>query len=140
MRAWQKNSKAIIGKTTQTGVLAVIGRARNIAGADKPAEIFGVNERGQQMKSQDVLEISSRRFFNVEPFVDADVAAEFLSVKRKTILDWTRAGSIPAHRYGRGNKAVWRFRISEIASHGQSAHSTMAPGSPEMARLEEKYG
>jgi excisionase family DNA binding protein len=56
------------------------------------------------MKSQDVLEISSRRFFDVEPFVDADVAAEFLSVKRKTILDWARAGAIPAHRYGRGIK------------------------------------
>jgi excisionase family DNA binding protein len=109
-----------------------------LSGADKPEEIFGVNERGQQMKSHDILEISSRRFFDVEPFVDADVAAEFLSVKRKTILDWARAGVIPAHRYGRGNKAVWRFRISEIASHGQSAHSTMAPGSPDIARLEKK--
>jgi excisionase family DNA binding protein len=82
----------------------------------------------------------SQRFSGLEPFVDADLAAEFLSVKRKTILDWARAGSIPAHRYGRGNKAVWRFRISEIASHGQSAHSTMEDGSPEMARLEEEYG
>lgn len=99
-----------------------------------------MNERGQQVKSQDVLEISSRRFFGVEPFVDADGAAEFLAVKRKTILDWARAGVIPARRYGRGNKAVWRFRISEIASHGQSAHSTMAAGSPEIARLEKKYG
>jgi excisionase family DNA binding protein len=92
------------------------------------------------MKSQEVLEISSRRFFDVEPFVDADVAAEFLSVKRKTILDWARAGSIPAHRYGRGNKAVWRFRISEIASHGQRTHSTMDTGSPEIARQDKKYG
>jgi hypothetical protein len=32
----------------------------------------------------------SQRFFGLEPFVDADVAAEFLLVKRKTILDWAR--------------------------------------------------
>jgi excisionase family DNA binding protein len=92
------------------------------------------------MKNHDVLEISSQRFFGVDPFADADLAAEFLSVKRKTILDWARAGVIPAHHYGRGNKAVWRFRISEIASHGQSAYSTMGTGSPEMARLEKRYG
>ena len=99
-----------------------------------------MNDRVQQAKSQNVLEISSGRFYDVEPFVDADLAAEFLSVKRKTMLDWARGGNIPAHRYGRGNKAVWRFRICEIASHGRSAHSTMSAGSPEIARLEKKYG
>jgi Helix-turn-helix domain len=99
-----------------------------------------MNETSQGINSRCVAEISPQRFSGIEPFVDADVAAEFLSVKRKTILDWARACAIPAHRYGRGNKAVWRFRISEIASHGQSAHSTMAAGSPEIARLEKKYG
>jgi Helix-turn-helix domain len=102
--------------------------------------MFGVNERGQQMKSHDVLEISSRRIFDVEPFVDADAVAEFLSVKRKTILDWARAGIIPAHSYGRGKRVVWRFRISEIASVNKPVRSTIEDGSPEMARLEEKYG
>ena len=75
-----------------------------------------------------------------ESFVDADVAAGFLSVKRKTILDWARAGAIPAHRYGRGRRSVWRFRISEIASTTQPFQGTMAAGSPEIARLEKKYG
>jgi hypothetical protein len=111
-----------------------------LSGADKPAEIFCVNDRGQQVKSQDVLELSSRRFFGVEPFVDADSVAEFLSVKRKTILDWARAGVIPAHPYGRGKRVVWRFRISEIASHNKPVRGTMEDGSPEMARREEKYG
>jgi Helix-turn-helix domain len=66
--------------------------------------------------------------------------AEFLSVKRKTILDWTRGGIIPVHPYGRGKRVVWRFRISEIASVNKPVRSTMEDGSPEMARLEEKYG
>jgi excisionase family DNA binding protein len=64
--------------------------------------------------------------FPCEPFVDADVAAEFLMVKRKTILDWARAGTLPAHRYGRGNRVVWRFRISELAGDNGGARSTMA--------------
>jgi Helix-turn-helix domain len=102
--------------------------------------MFGVNERGQQMKSHDVLEISSRQIFDVEPFVDADAVAEFLSVKRKTILDWARAGIIPAHPYGRGKRVVWRFRISEIASHNKLTRSTMDTGSPEIARQDKKYG
>ena|ERR1700758_128029 len=72
-----------------------------------------------------------RRFeaecWQFEPFVDADVAAEFLMVERKTILDWARAGAIPAHRYGRGKRAVWRFRISELACSGRPSQPTMNP-------------
>jgi excisionase family DNA binding protein len=61
----------------------------------------------------------------LERFVDADVAAEFLMVKRKTILDWARAGVIPAHPFGRGKRVVWRFRISEIAGHSKRVRDTM---------------
>jgi excisionase family DNA binding protein len=59
------------------------------------------------------------------PFVDAEVAAEFLSVKRKTILAWARDGAIPAHPFGRGKRVVWRFRISEIACCGRALRGTM---------------
>jgi excisionase family DNA binding protein len=54
-----------------------------------------------------------------------DVAAEFLMVKRKTILEWARSGTIPAHRYGRGKRVVWRFRISELAGTESISRSTM---------------
>ncbi len=72
--------------------------------------------------------------------MDADVAAEFLIVKRKTILDWARSGAIPAHPYGRGKRVVWRFRISEIANHRKPAQGTIVSGSPEMAGPEKRYG
>jgi hypothetical protein len=77
---------------------------------------------------------------DVEPFVDSDAVAQFLSVKRKTVLDWARKEIIPAHPFGRGSRTVWRFRISEIASHKKPARSTMGAGSPEKARLERKRG
>jgi excisionase family DNA binding protein len=75
-----------------------------------------------------------------EPFVDADAVAEFLSVKRKTVLEWARRGAIPAHAWGTGGRKVWRFLISEIASHAKPIQGTIDIGSPEIARLEKKYG
>lgn len=72
----------------------------------------------------------SQRSIQFERFVDADVAADFLSVKRKTILDWARAGVVPAHPFGRGKRVVWRFRISEIASHNKRVQGTMDSAVP----------
>jgi Helix-turn-helix domain len=99
-----------------------------------------VHNGDQERDGQNVRDVVSQRFFGVEPFVDADTVADFLSVKRKTILDWARAGVIPTHPYGRGKRVVWRFRISEIASHTKPARSTIGTGSPEIARLERKRG
>lgn len=75
-----------------------------------------------------------------EHFVDADAVAEFLNVKRKTILEWARRGLIPAHAWGRGGRKVWRFLISEIASQTKPIQGTIDSGSPETARMEKKYG
>lgn len=75
-----------------------------------------------------------------EPYADADAVAEFLKVKRKTVLDWARRGVIPAHAWGRGRRKLWRFLISEVASHRKPVQGTMDTGSPEIARLEKRCG
>ncbi len=75
-----------------------------------------------------------------EPYVDADCVAEFLKVKRKTVLAWARKGIIPAHAWGQGARRIWRFLISEIASQNKPIQRTIDIGSPEIARLEKKYG
>jgi hypothetical protein len=49
-----------------------------------------------------------------EPFVDAGRAAEFLCVTRRRMLDMARTGEIPAHPLGRGQRKIWRFRLSEL--------------------------
>jgi hypothetical protein len=51
----------------------------------------------------------------LEHFVDAGVAAKFLSVTRRRILDLARAGKLPAHPIGDGTRRVWRFRLTELA-------------------------
>lgn len=49
-----------------------------------------------------------------EPFVDAERAAAFLDMRRKTLLDLARKGKLPGHPIGSGQRRVWRFRISEL--------------------------
>lgn len=51
-----------------------------------------------------------------EPFVDAERAATFLAMSRKTLLTLARGGSLPGHPIGRGLRKTWKFRISELES------------------------
>jgi len=50
-----------------------------------------------------------------EPFVDAERAANFLSMSRKTLLAKSRAGHLPGHPIGQGPRKIWRFRLSELS-------------------------
>jgi hypothetical protein len=52
----------------------------------------------------------------IEPFVDATKAAEFMHLRPRRLLQLAREGSIPAYPIGDGQRRVWRFRLSEIAS------------------------
>jgi predicted DNA-binding transcriptional regulator AlpA len=58
---------------------------------------------------------SSSLSFQQEPFVDAERAATFLAMSRKTLLAKSRRGQLPAHPIGAGPRKIWRFRISELA-------------------------
>ena len=51
-----------------------------------------------------------------ERFVDAVRAASFLSLSPRRILTLARSGAIPAYPLGNGQRRVWRFRLSELAS------------------------
>jgi hypothetical protein len=51
-----------------------------------------------------------------EAFVDAFKAGEFLSIRPRRVLELAREGSIPAYPLGQGERKVWRFRLSELAS------------------------
>ncbi len=52
----------------------------------------------------------------LEPFVDAKQAAEFLCLRPRRVLELARKGAIPSHPLGEGQRRVWRFRLSELAS------------------------
>jgi hypothetical protein len=50
-----------------------------------------------------------------EPFVDAERAANFLAMSRKTLLAKSRSGHLPGHPIGDGPRKIWRFRLSELS-------------------------
>jgi helix-turn-helix protein len=52
---------------------------------------------------------------DLEPFVDAQKAAEFLGITRRRLLELARKGMLPGHPLGNGKRRVWRFRFSELA-------------------------
>lgn len=51
----------------------------------------------------------------MESFVTAQEAAEFLAITKRRVLELARAGQIPAHPIGNGERKTWRFRLSELA-------------------------
>lgn len=75
-----------------------------------------------------------------EPFVSADEAAQFLSVKRRYLLELSRGGIVGAYALGTGRKRkIWVFRLSELAASVVRNESstpqlpkpcTIGPGSP----------
>jgi len=51
----------------------------------------------------------------LEYFVDADEAALFIKLDRRTVLQWARDGRIPAHPLDPGAaRKDWRFLLSEL--------------------------
>jgi predicted DNA-binding transcriptional regulator AlpA len=56
-----------------------------------------------------------------EPFVDAERAAQFLAMSRKSLLALARKGYLPGHPVGQGVRKVWKFRLSELDSWMKTA-------------------
>jgi hypothetical protein len=67
-----------------------------------------------------------------EPFVDVEKAAEFLSITKRELLAYARAGKLPGHPLPGRQRKTWRFRLSELAAcmQEQSAGRKMLVGSP----------
>ena len=68
---------------------------------------------GDSLSAPQPLTEGSHRYLSSEPFVDAERAAIFLSMSRKTVLALARRNKLPAHPIG-GLRKIWRFRLSEL--------------------------
>ena len=52
----------------------------------------------------------------IEPFINADQAAEFLGMNRLRVVRAPRAGRLPAHPFRRGQGNDWFFLKSVLAT------------------------
>jgi len=68
-----------------------------------------------------------------EPFVDASEAGKFLRLRPRRVLELARRGILPAYPLGDGERRVWRFRLSELASaiRSRAVHSARQSPAPE---------
>jgi hypothetical protein len=88
------------------------------------------------MPSQPVL-VSAQLSQNQEPFVDADTAAAFVGITRRTLLQKVRAGKIPGHPLDPDSKKKdWRFKLSELdRSLSCAVDSRVQPPEPANRRI-----
>ena len=73
---------------------------------------------GEQLKAPDNAPLSRElrpiAIHGRESFIDAQKAAEFVQLNRKTLVRLAREGSIPAHPLTGKKRRKWRFLISEL--------------------------
>ena len=53
----------------------------------------------------------------IEGFVDACKAAQFLCISRKHLMKLSRQGLIPGHPLGQGTRKAWRYLLTELQQH-----------------------
>lgn len=88
------------------------------------------------MSVQPVLGTTSR-IHDTEPFVDAETAAAFVGVTRRTLLQKVRVGKLPGHPLDpQAKKKDWRFKLSELDRYLRSAvNSPLQPPEPTNRRI-----
>ena len=71
--------------------------------------------------------------WGLEPFVDSQKAAEFLSIEPRQLLRLARAGQLPGYplSLGKGKRHVWRFRLSELADAMRARVNFDSPSVPQ---------
>ena len=50
-----------------------------------------------------------------EHYVDASVAADFIGMKPRALLQLARTGAVPAYPLGDGPRKTWRFLLSDLS-------------------------
>jgi len=95
-------------------------------------KIEGTTGKAELPRPQ-LANITGQQTYFPEPFVDAEKAAAFLCLRPRRVLELARAGSIPAYPLGDGQRRIWRFRLTEVASAvagSRGVHSTRQSPAP----------
>ena len=61
-----------------------------------------------------VLTSASHVVSDLEPYVDAAEAAQFLGIHPKTLMKLARESRVPAYSFNEGTRRHWRFLKSEL--------------------------
>jgi hypothetical protein len=73
---------------------------------------------------------------SLESYVDGEVAAKFLSMPVRRLLEYARSGRLPAHPFPDRQRNTWRFLLSELDAwmRGQVAKRKIPAAAPASQR------
>jgi hypothetical protein len=97
------------------------------------------NDQRQHQSGVTLAVATTPQQFHFEPYVDADVLAQFTGYDRRTLLRWTREGKIPGYPPPGGKKLRnnWRYKLSEVdAAIRSNIESPCRPCRPQKGRLQ----
>ena len=70
----------------------------------------------------------------LESFVDANVVAEFLALRRTEVLRLTREGKIRGYAYRGQERHVYRYRLSEVSQDFEALGRATIPAAAPVSR------
>jgi hypothetical protein len=79
-----------------------------------------------------------------EPFVTAEIVADFLSASRREVLKLTRDGKLRAYPLSGRERHVWKYRLSEVAEdiaaleQPRKMDAKLVDGSPRSSAKKER--
>ena len=79
-------------------------------------------------------------FLRLEPFVDAQVVAEFLAVRRAEVLKLTREGRIRGYAYRGRQRHVYRYRLSEVSQDFEALGRATIPAAAPVSQRRKSNG
>ena len=77
---------------------------------------------------------------SLEPFVDAQVTADFLSVTRAEVLKLAREGKIRSYPYRGIKRHVYRFRLSEVSEDFEKLARATIPAAAPVSQRRKSNG
>ena len=81
--------------------------------ANAPMRAFCLKKSNIRLEHH--LNTSNWKTTTIEPFVDADAVAEFLSLTRREVLKLTRSGTITGYPISGIMRRTYKFRLSVVA-------------------------
>jgi len=70
----------------------------------------------------------------LEPFVDANIVAEFLALRRPEVLRLTQEGKIRGYAYRGRQRHVYRYRLSEVSHDFEALGRATIPAAAPVSR------
>jgi hypothetical protein len=122
--------------------MVALTAAKTVSATGQRAD-HGVLPKKSNTRMENSLNTVNWKTAAIEPFVDADAVAEFLSLTRREVLKLTRCGTITGYPISGILRKTFKYRLSvvadEMTAFSQSARRTKHIDAPASLIGSESY-